>query len=76
MGYTSLSYDFTSKNMLFDFITTADRLDLDYEMKMMKEFTVKTITNMCEKISLYYQNGQNRINEVEGLIQNVLEKIG
>ncbi|MCQ2754891.1 MAG: DUF115 domain-containing protein [bacterium] len=76
LNYISLSVDFAEKSKLYDFITASDKIDLDYEMKMMKEFTVDTITNMCEKISLYYQNGQNRINEIEGLINNVLEKIG
>ena len=31
-GYTALSYDFSKNNKLFDFIMTAERINIDYEM--------------------------------------------
>ncbi|MCM1004085.1 MAG: DUF115 domain-containing protein [Candidatus Gastranaerophilales bacterium] len=62
--YISLSVDFTQKSKLFDFITTSDRIDLDYEMKMVQKFDVETVTNICNKISEYYNNAEKRIKEV------------
>ncbi|MCM1073768.1 MAG: hypothetical protein NC334_08180, partial [Bacteroides sp.] len=59
-----LSVDFTQKSKLFDFITTSDRIDLDYEMKMVQKFDVETVTNICNKISEYYNNAEKRIKEV------------
>lgn len=64
VNYVSLSSDFTEKSKLFDFITTADRIDLDYEMKMVQKFDVETVTNICEKISKYYDNAEKRIKEL------------
>lgn len=64
VNYVSLSADFTEKSKLFDFITTADRIDLDYEMKMVQKFDVETVTNICEKISKYYDNAEKRIKEL------------
>lgn len=64
-NYISLSADFTEKSKLFDFITIADRIDLDYEMKMVQKFDVETVTNICDKISKYYDNAEKRINELK-----------
>ena len=44
-------------NKLFDFITTAERIDLDYEMKMTREFTVESVSNIINKISEYSIEG-------------------
>ncbi len=65
--YISLSIDFTQKSKLFDFITTSDRIDLDYEMKMVQKFDVETVTNICNKISEYYNNAEKRIKEIYSL---------
>ncbi len=74
-GYTALSYDFSSKNKLFDFITTAERIDLDYELKMTREFTTETITNLVQKISEYAKKTEEKIktvsNEIEGIIGEI-----
>lgn len=52
----------TSK--LFDFITASDRIDLDYEMKMVQKFDVETVTNISAKISKYFDNAEKRIKEI------------
>ena len=74
-GYTALSYDFASKNMLFDFITTAERIEIDYEMKMTKEFTLDSVKNIVNKISEYANKTEEKINKVSGEIDRVLGEI-
>ena len=70
MNYYELSAVYAKKNLLFDFITTAERIDLDYEMKMTVEFTPKTIENITDKINTYYQNAQKRMDIIsESLIK-------
>ncbi len=70
MNYYELSAVYAKKNLLFDFITTAERIDLDYEMKMTVEFTPKTIENITDKINTYYQNAQKRMDIIsEALIK-------
>ena len=68
LNYLSLSGDFSDKSKIFDFITTADKIDLDYEMKMTREFTPESVSRICKKISGYYTNAMNGIKEIEGLI--------
>jgi len=67
LNYLSLSSDFANKSKLFDFIITSDKINLDYEMKMIKEFTYDIVKNILEKISKFYENAENRIAEVERL---------
>lgn len=66
--YLSLSGEFADRSKMFDYITTADKIDLDYEMKMIQNFTVENVTRICDKICTYMQNAENRINEIERLI--------
>lgn len=70
--YLSLSGEFASKSKMFDYITTADKIDLDYEMKMTENFTVESVTRISDKINLYFENAQKRIKEIEGLINESL----
>lgn len=67
-NYLRLSKDFADKSKMFEYIVTADRIDLDYEMKMIKEFTFESVSNMNNKLALFYENSENRILEIEGLI--------
>lgn len=60
-NYLSLS---SSKSKLFEFITTSDRIDLDYEMKMVQKFDVETVTNLSSKILKYLENAEKRIKEI------------
>ena len=41
---------------------------MDYEMKMLRDFTYESIGRICEKISEYYEHAESRIREIEGLI--------
>lgn len=60
-NYIALS---SNKSRLFDFITASDRIDLDYEMKMVQNFDVDTVTNIAAKISTYLDNAEKRIKEI------------
>ena len=74
LNYLLLSGEFADKSKMFDFITIADKIDLDYEMKMMREFTAENIAGISGKLSQYYENALNRISETEGLIEGVLNE--
>ena len=74
-GYSALGYDFSSKNKLFDYITTAERIDLDYEMKMTTDFTIETVTNIIQKTIDYTNLSETKINVVTGEIDRILGEI-
>lgn len=60
-NYISLS---ENKSKLFELITAADKIDLDYEMKMVQTFDVETVTNIGSKIQKYLENTEKRIKEI------------
>lgn len=66
--YLALSGDFANRSKLFDYITTSDKIDLDYEMKMIESFTIDNITRINDKILAYLDNAEKRIKEIEVLI--------
>jgi len=74
-GYLALSSDFAAKNKLFDFIMTAERIDLEYEMKMTREFTVESVTNIVQKISDYGAKAKDKINVISIEIDKILGEI-
>lgn len=74
-GYMALSYDFASKNKLYDYMTVSEKINLDYEMKMTREFTVESITNITEKIVNYVVMAEDRINTISNEIDKVLGEI-
>ena len=67
-----MSTDFSNKNKLFDFITTAERIDIDYELKMTREFTLEAITRIAENIKNYGISAENKINTVTEEINRIL----
>ena len=73
--YLALSSDFTNKSMMFDFITTAERIDVDYAMKMTQGFTYESVSKICNEIVKYFETAKIRINEIETLVRNVNENI-
>ena len=72
VGYTALSYDFSSKNQLYDYITTAERIELDYEMKMMRDVNFESVENIVNKIYEYAQTSANKTKEITEDIEKVL----
>ena len=74
-GYTALSYDFGEKNKLFDFIMTAERINLDYEMKMTREFTLESVTSMVNKITEFVNTAEIKIKAVSDELDRVSGEI-
>ena len=74
-GYAALSYDFGTKNKMFDLITTAEKIELDYEMKMMNEFTIESVTNIVQKMSDYANKAEEKIHIISSEIEKVLSEI-
>ena len=75
MNYLDLSSNFADKNKIYDFITTSVKLDLDYEMKMMREFTFESVSNINEKLFEYYDVALKRVNRVDTNLAKVIEEI-
>ena len=75
VGYTALSYDFSKKNELFEYLTVSERIDLDYEMKMMREFSVESVTNIVKKILAYCLKAEERIKEISNEIDKIMGEI-
>lgn len=72
--YLYLSSDFTNKSKIFDYITIANRVDLDYEMKMLQEFTVESVSNIVGKMSQYIELAEKRINDINVYIKRVVDE--
>ena len=68
LNYVSLTEEFANKSEMFNFITTAEKVELDYEMKMIKDFNLENVTRLNEKLALFYNNAELRIKDIEGLI--------
>ena len=75
INYLDLSTNFANQNPLFEFITTSEKIDLDYEMKMMREFTFDSVNNMNEKLCKYYTNAQKRVEYINKMLETALEEI-
>lgn len=68
LNYLELSSEFANKSKLFDFIITSDKIDLDYEMKMMENFSYESVLNITNKLEHFHNNALQKIKDIEGLI--------
>ena len=66
--YLNITSDMANKSKLLDFIISGSKIDLDYEMKMFKNFSLENVSNINEKLGLFFDSTENRINEIERLI--------
>lgn len=73
LNYLQISSDLANNSKLLDFIITADKIDLDYEMKMLKDFNLENVSNINDKISKFYNNAEKRILETERLINESID---
>lgn len=73
--YYELSYDCTENCKLFDFISIAQRIELDYEMKMAQEFGYDTVCRLTEKISKYLEVAETRVNEISAMLAKTIGEI-
>ena len=74
LNYLSLSGDFADRSKIFDFITISDKIDLDYEMKMTGNFTLENISNITNKMKVFYDNAESRIYEIENIVNGVMDE--
>jgi hypothetical protein len=72
--YLNLTSDFADKNKLYDLISASGKIDLDYEMKMMRTFDYKSVLRITEKISEYFINTENKIKEIQIMLKGVLDE--
>ena len=71
-GYSILSTEYSDKNKVFDFITASDRIDVEYQIKITKEFTVDNVTSIINKLETYGKNSISNITTVTGLLDKVI----
>lgn len=75
VNYLDISYTYANKCDLFNFITTSERIDLDYEMKMTKEFNSHSVSNIVQKLLAYYDNATKRSVAVKRLLEKIKEEL-
>ena len=68
MNYLTLTGDLASKSKLLDFIVISEKIKLDYEMKMLTDFTIEKILDLNEKLNSFYDIAEKRIYIIEDLI--------
>ena len=62
-----------NKDTLFDFITASEKINVDYEIKMTKNFDIKAINQLTEKFTAYFNTSEKKINYVTKLLKLSLE---
>ena len=75
MNYIDLAEEFSNKSMVFNFITTTEKINLDYEMKMLKEFTPENITKIVNGMDRYYIYATCRSKNIIEKLNAILEEI-
>lgn len=68
LNYLNLSNNFAEKSKLFNFIITTDKINLDYEMKMLADFSTENVTKINDLLNSFYNNAEKRILGIEVLI--------
>ena len=63
------------KNSVYGYITAGERIDIEYEMKMAKEFTPEVINTIEEKFALYYARAVRKITVVEKTIKQTIGEL-
>ena len=60
---------------IFDYITASERIEIDYEMKIARNFDMVTVKNMSEKMTSYFNNAENKISVIIDLLEKAGEKL-
>lgn len=74
-GYVTLNSKFAKTNMLFDFMTIAERIDIDYEMKMMREFTLESVKHLVNVFNIFIKQTEEKINAISKNIDKILGEL-
>ena len=65
-------------NTLVDRINTGypkdEKIDLDYEMKMMQDFTYESVLNISDKIQQYFDVAEKRINDIDNYAKRIINE--
>ena len=75
VNYLDVSYNYTQQSNLFDYITTSERIDLDYEMKMTKELNYEAVLNITQKLFVYYENSLLRSVAIKRLLEKTKDEL-
>ncbi len=70
-----LSLSEKNADTIFDFITAAEKINVDYEMKMARNFNTITLKTLIEKLSAYFENGEKKTKSVIALIEKTIGEI-
>ena len=73
--YLYLTSTFSNQSKLFDFITADGKINLDYQMKMLKDLTNDSVTTLIQNINNFADTTINRINEVNSLLDNSIKEL-
>ena len=76
LNFVELSTKYIEENELFDYITISERIELDYEMKMIKDFNIENVSKLLEKFSKYYDIAEKRIATIQKLLKLSIERLG
>lgn len=71
--YLNLSGSYSET--LFDFISATEKINVDYAMKMAKNFNPQTITELITKLSEYFYNAEKKSKTIDTLLKNAIEEI-
>jgi len=71
-GYEAMSVDFAHKSTLFDLITAPEKIDVEYEIKMVKEFNVENVLKVAETVEKYASIAENKIKEISAKIDSII----
>lgn len=74
-GYNALSVDFSNKNYLFSCITASESIDVNYAIKMTRDFTKDSLNNVTGKVLMYCNHAEEKINEIANLIDKICGEI-
>lgn len=68
MNYLVISNDFANKSKLFEILVASEKSEIDYEIKMITQITYEAVLNLTEKLTVFYNKIETRVNNIEGLI--------
>ena len=63
------------QNTAFDYITAAERIEIDYLMKVTRNFDLKAVENMSEKMNAYFNNAEKRLTVILDLLKKAGENL-
>ena len=76
LNFVDLSTKYVEANELFDYITISERIELDYQMKMTKDFTIDNVSSLLSKFVSYYEVAEKRIASIQKLLKLSIERLG